>query len=171
MTDGLTITIDDAAVQAAFVRLQRIGQDASPMMAEIAEHLLESTQRRFDTGIGPDGQPWAKLRDGSGRTPLRVSGTLRDQIFPSHGPDFAEIAATTTYARWHQEGVDHPWVILPRSGQALAFPGKDGKKIARRKVTHPGLPARPFIGLSDQDRADIGQIASAYLEDAAEGSS
>jgi len=168
MTDGLKITIDDTAVQAAFLRLTRIGQDASPMMAEIAEHLLESTQRRFDAGTGPDGAPWVPLRDGSGRTPLRVSGTLRDQISPSHGRDYAEIAAATRYARWHQEGTD-PYVILPQKGRALAFAGKDGKKIARRKVNHPGLPPRPFIGLSAQDRADLEQIAAAYLEDAFDG--
>lgn len=165
MPDTLTITLDDAAVQAAFQRLTRLGRDASPMMAEIAEHWVESTQRRFDAGVSPDGVPWAKLRDGSGRTPLRASGTLRDQIFPSHGPDFAEISATTRYASWHQEGTA-PYVILPKKKQALAWPG--GKHPAR-KVNHPGLPARPFMGLSDQDRADFVEIAAAHLEDAAEG--
>jgi len=95
MTDPLTITIDDAAVQAAFRRLMEFGRDPSPMMAEISEHLLESTQRRFDTGTDPDGSPWVPLKDGSGRTPLRDTGTLRDQIFPSHGSDFAQITAAT----------------------------------------------------------------------------
>lgn len=168
MTDAVTITLDDAAVQAAFDRLTRLGRNASPMMAEIAEHLLESTQRRFDTGTGPDGAPWVPLKDGSGRTPLRVSGTLRDQIFPSHGADFAQIAATTKYARAHQEGTP-PYVILPVKGKALSFLGPGGDRIARRKVNHPGLPPRPFLGLSDQDRADIEQIAGAYLEEAAGG--
>lgn len=168
MTDTATITLDDAAVQAAFDRLTRLARDASPMMAEIAEHLLESTQRRFDTGTGPDGVPWVPLKDGSGRTPLRVSGTLRDQIFPSHGSDFAQITATTKYARWHQEGTAS-YVILPVKGKALSFPGPGGDKITRRKVNHPGLPPRPFLGLSDQDRADIEQIAGAYLEEAAGG--
>lgn len=168
MTDTVTITLDDAAIQAAFDRLTRIGRDTSPMMAEIAEHLLESTQRRFDSGTDPDGVPWVPLKDGSGRTPLRVSGTLRDQIFPSHGSDFAQIAATTKYARAHQEGTS-PYVILPVKGKALSFLGPGGDRIARRKVNHPGLPPRPFLGLSDQDRADIEQIAGAYLEEAAGG--
>lgn len=71
------------------------GRDPSPMMAEISEHLLESTQRRFDSGTDPDGSPWVPLKDGSGRTPLRVTGTLRDQIFPGHGSNFAQITAAT----------------------------------------------------------------------------
>lgn len=167
MTDNLTITLDAAAVQAAFDRLTRLGQGASPMMAEIAEHLLESTQRRFASGTAPNGVPWAPLKDGSGRSPLVDSGTLRDQIFPSHGSDFAEISATAKYARWHQEGTD-PYVILPTGNKPLAFAGPDGVVFAR-KVNHPGLTPRPFMGLSDQDRTDIGNIAAAYLEDAAEG--
>lgn len=164
MAEALTITIDDAAVQAAFKRLTDLGRDASPMMAEIAEHLLESTQKRFASGKGPDGQPWASLKSGRA-SPLLASGTLRDQIFASHGSDYAEIASPTAYARWHQEGTD-PYVILPKNKKALAWPG--GKHPVG-KVNHPGLPARPFIGLSDEDRQGIEQIAGAYLEDAAEG--
>ncbi len=56
-TKGVTITLDDAAVQAAFDRLTKLARDTSPMMAEIAEHLLESTRRRFDTGTAPAGTP------------------------------------------------------------------------------------------------------------------
>jgi phage virion morphogenesis protein len=179
MADKLTITIDDAAVQAAFKRLRDFGQDASPMFAEIAEHLLESTQRRFATSTAPSGIPWAPLRDGSGRRPLLKSGTLRDQIVPAHGKDYAEIVATSAYARWHQEGTK-PFVILPKKGKALSFgprmslisgpsKGRVVGSITVRKVNHPGLPARPFIGLSDQDYVDIRKIAGAYLEDLAEG--
>ncbi len=88
--------------------------------------------------------------------------------FPSHGPDFAEISATTKYARWHQEGTG-PYVILPVKGKALSFTGAGGDKVVRRKVNHPGLPPRPFIGLSASDRKGLLDIASSYLEQAAEG--
>lgn len=179
MADKLAITIDDAAVQAAFRRFTEFGQDASPMFAEISEHLLESTQKRFATSTGPDGTPWVKLKDGSGRRPLVKSGTMRDQIFPSHGKNYAEINATAMQALWHQEGTD-PYVILPKKGKALSFgapmsvfsgPSK-GKVVGSttvRKVNHPGLPARPFIGLSNDDRQAIGDIATAYLEDLTHG--
>lgn len=52
MANEITITLDDAAVQAAFDRLTTLGRDANPMMAE---HMLESTQHRFDIGTGPNG--------------------------------------------------------------------------------------------------------------------
>jgi hypothetical protein len=35
--ETLSIAIDDAKVRAAFARLKKIGTDASPMFAEIAE--------------------------------------------------------------------------------------------------------------------------------------
>lgn len=168
MTADIVIKLDDAAVQAAFDRLLRFGQNTGPMMADMAEHLLESTQRRFDTATAPDGAPWVPLRDGSGRKPLYVTGTLRDQIIPSHGRDWAEIAATTSYARFHQEGTG-PYVILPRKGRALSFTSATGEKIARRKVNHPGIPARPFMGLSAQDRHDLIAIAQGWIERTLEG--
>lgn len=167
MSNTLTITLDDAAVQAAFDRMLRFGRDASPMFAELSEHLLESTQRRFAAGTGPDGRPWVPLKSGRPR-PLLDTGTLRDQIFASHGPQYAELAATTAYARFHQEGT-RPYVILPKNKKALAFTGADGGKVMRKKVHHPGLPPRPFFGLSDQDRRDIEQIAGAYLDELADG--
>ncbi len=174
MTNTITITLDDLAVQAAFDRLIQLGRDASPMMADISELLVESTQRRFQTGVGPDGVPWPALKDGSGRTPLLDTGTLRDQIFPGHGPDYAEVVASAKQARWHQLGTD-PYVILPKNAKALAFggavsivagprTGQAGRGTVVKKVNHPGLPPRPFMGISEQDRRDILALAQAYLD-------
>lgn len=158
--EPLRIEVDKAKADAWFGELLRRGQDLAPLMAEIGEHLTETTQRRFSTGIGPDGVAWAKLKDGSGRTPLLQTGRMRDEIFPTAIPNGVEISATARQARWHQEGTD-PYVILPQGKKALSWPGGPGP---RTKVNHPGLPARPFIGLSADDERDIGVIASAYLD-------
>lgn len=164
MTGEFTIHVIDDAVQAAFRRLIARGNDLTPLMAEVAEHLVESTQKRFATSTGPDGVPWPALRDGSGRKPLVASGAMRDQIFPSHGSTWAQITATARQARWHQEGTD-PYVILPK-GRALHWPGA---KHPVGKVNHPGLPARPFMGVSAEDVQAVLAMAQAYLDDGAEG--
>ena len=52
MTDPLTITIDDAAVQAAFRRLMEFGRDPSPMMAEIAATLSDIDLHFVNQGEG-----------------------------------------------------------------------------------------------------------------------
>lgn len=166
MSDPLVIQVDDAKAQAWFGELlQRMG-DLSPLMRDLGEYLVESTQDRFDQGIGPDGVAWAPLKDGSGRTPLNDSGRMRDDIRPSSGADFVEIVAGAKQARWHQEGTS-PFVILPKNKQALAWPGGPGP---RKKVSHPGLPARPFIGLSEKDERYIGELAQAHLDPDQNGS-
>lgn len=158
MTEPLTITVDDAAAQRWFGELQRRGADLTPLMRDIGEVLTESSQRRFSTGIDPDGVPWVPLADGSGRTPLLDSGRMRDDISPHAEANAVEIRAGAKQARWHQEGTD-PYVILPVKGKALKF-----GDVIRRKVNHPGLPARPFIGLSAEDRQQIDRLAAAYLD-------
>jgi phage gpG-like protein len=165
MPQPLTIHFDGAAVTRAFAALSARARDLSPLMADIAEHLVESTQRRFQSGVGPDGVPWPALRDGSGRTPLTATGTLRDQIFPSHGSHFAEITASSRQARFHQEGT-RPYTILPRDRKALAWPG--GRHPVAR-VHHPGLPARPFLGVGEEDARAILALAEQYLAEAVGG--
>lgn len=158
----ISINVDDRAWAAAIKSLTARVTDLSPLNADIGELLRESTRQRFVAGVGPDGVPWAPLADGSGRTPLTLTGTMQDQIFPSSGADFVEISATAKQARWHQFGTD-PFVILPRGGGTLRFGGPNGVVFAKR-VSHPGLPARPFIGLSADDDAKILDLINVYLE-------
>lgn len=182
MTDTILIQVEAERAERWFGELLRRSADLTGLMADIGQTLLESTQARFTTGIAPDGTVWAPLRDGSGRTPLLDTGTMRDQIYPSHGSTWVELSATAKQARWHQEGTDGPYVIEPKNGKALAFGarathlsgpgrGKEGPVNARegaahvvKKVTHPGLPARPFMGLSAADEEAIDTLAQSWLD-------
>lgn len=173
-TGPVEISWDDTRFTAAFDALLARLQDTAPLMADAAELLLESAQRRFTTGVDPSGTPWAPLRDGSGRTPLTVTGALRDQHGVAHGRDWAEVFATMRYALWQHEGTD-PYVILPKAGKALAF-GNDvsiaagprrtqaGKSVVVRKVEHPGLPARRWLGVSAEDQVALDALGTAYLD-------
>lgn len=162
MNDPLIIEVDREQADRWFAELLRRGASLAPLMADIGEVLTESTQKRFDAGMGPDGTPWVPLADGSGRTPLNDSGRTRGGIFPTSGDDWVEISADSRQARWHQEGTK-PYVILPKDKKALNWPGGPGP---RRKVNHPGLPARPFMGLSADDGQMIEDLAAIYLEEA-----
>lgn len=151
MTDGVVILVDDERAQRWFGQLLERGTDLSGLMADIGELLKTSTQDRFKSGTAPDGTPWAPLKDGSGRTPLNDTGRMRLDIAPNSGADFVELVAGAKQARWHQEGTD-PYTIRPKGKKALAWAGGPGP---RAKVNHPGLPARPFMGLSAEDEAGI----------------
>ena len=88
---------------------------------------------------------------------LQVSGLLASSIQPNFGDDYAEVGTNKAYAPVHQFG-SRPYQIRPRNRKALAFGG-----ITRKKVNHPGVPARPFLGLSAQHKADIVEAITNYL--------
>jgi len=156
----LVIEVGRAKADRWFGELLRRGQSLAGLMADIGETLTESTQKRFDEGRAPDGTAWVALANGSGRTPLNDTHRMRDGIFPSSGDNWVEISSDAKQARWHQEGTD-PYVILPKDKQALNWPGGPGP---RGKVDHPGLPARPFMGLSAEDEQSIEDLAIAWLD-------
>ena len=174
--EPLILAIDDAQAQRWFGQLLERSNDLSGLMADIGETTVESTQHRFDQGVAPDGQPWAELADGSGRSPLLDTRRMRDGIFTEHGPDWVETSSDAKQARWHQEGT-RPYVILAKPGKALAWPGmrtrtgKNGAEVPGyvKKVNHPGLPARPFVGLSQEDELAIDDLVAAWLDPATDG--
>jgi phage gpG-like protein len=159
-----------------------------PMLKEIGQDMAESTQRRFDTLIGPDGQPWApnaestfdaylskfarpRNKDGTlsksgqqrkaGKKPLTGElGALRGTINYQVQGNAVSIGSPQFYAPYQQEGTK-PHTIVARQAKALAFGG-----VVVRKVNHPGIPARPFLGFSDQDQADILDIVRSYFKPA-----
>ena len=159
MTDRLVIEVDDAQAQRWFGQLLQRGSDLSGLMLDIGELLTDSSKARFKTGIAPDGSPWAPLADGSGRTPLLKTGRMRDDIAPTSGVDWVEVNAGAKQARWHQEGTA-PYTIKPKSKKALAWAGGPGP---RKSVSHPGLPARRFIGISRSDVDGVTRLTAAWL--------
>ena len=96
--DTLVISVDDAQLQRWFGELIRRGQDMSGLMGDIGEALLESTQNRFLTGIGPDGVAWHPVKRGG--KPLLDTGRMRDDIAPTSGPDWVELRAVVRRGAW-----------------------------------------------------------------------
>lgn len=148
---------DDAQARALFDRMIERGDDLTPLMADIREHLIESTKDRFDQGVAPDGTPWEPVKRGG--TPLLATGTLRDEIAGDSGEDYAEVFSDRKQAAWLHFGTDGPYRILPTNGKALNIPGIG----PRASVMHPGLVARPFLGVSAEDAAVIQNLASLHL--------
>ncbi len=157
---NITIQLDDADIQRAFSTLRQHFGNTTHVMHEIGEILLASTQARFSTGIGPHGIAWAPLKRES-RTPLVKGGTLRDQISTRAGDGWVELHANANYACFHQEGTRGPYEIKPKSKKALKVAGVG----VRKRVTHPGIPVRPFMGVSDDDRRQIAAFLQKLVQD------
>ena len=163
----IKIELDDDSVRQALVQAQSRATNLRPLMAGLANKLLEATEDNFAKERNPEtGQRWPELapstrqqraaigRDGK---MLQVSGLLASSIQPNFGDDYAKVGTNKAYAPVHQFG-SGPYTIRPRHKQALAFGG-----IMRKKVNHPGVPARPFLGLSAQHKADIVEAITNYL--------
>jgi len=156
----ITIEIDDREIQAALRRLQQQIGDLTPVMQQIGEYLVQSTKDRFARGEAPDGTPWAPnspvtLARKKGNRPLiGESGRLSNEIYPRAGRDFVEVGSAPEYAAVQQSG---------------ARKGQFGKTRRGAPIPWGDIPARPFLGLSDDDRREILDILADALREAAGG--
>lgn len=125
--------------------------DPSPLLAELGEYGLRSTWARFKTQTAPDGTAWAALqpwyqkdkRRNKNRI-LTLNGYLRGQMtWQPVGDRTVEIGSNLPYAAVHQFGA----TIKPRAAKVLIFRGHAAKSVT--------IPARPYLGLSDEDRSEI----------------
>lgn len=125
--------------------------DPSPLLAELGEYGLRSTRARFKTQTAPDGTAWAALqpwyqkekRRNKNRI-LTLNGYLCGQMtWQLVGDRTVEIGSNLPYAAVHQFGA----TIKPRAAKVLIFRGHAAKSVT--------IPARPYLGLSDEDRSEI----------------
>lgn len=153
---GVAIHIELSGFDQVEQFLSRLNPFQSETLLEAMARLIrESTRERIIAGgPPPDGSAWKPNR--AGRSPiLHLSGALARSIDYVVAGTQAIIGSGLIYARIHQEG----GVIVPKSASALVF--QVGNQVYRvKKVT---MPARPYIGLSGEDRSELVQTVAAYL--------
>ena len=150
-------------VHKGFKRLQQLAKDPRPVLGDFGEALLRSTRQRFDDHKSPKGTPWTPLstltrqRKRNPRMLVEnpqagLKATLAWQVI---GSDTVAVGSNKKYAATHQFGA----IIRPKKAKALAIPTVAGVIFAK-KVT---IPARPFLGLSEDDEGDLRNILADYL--------
>lgn len=161
-----SISLDDSSFDKGMIGLLKASQNLRPVM-EIAGGIFEnSTRHRFDTERGPGDIPWPqswRAREQGGKT-LQDKGLLRGSIISNVGDDYVETgvdgrSVSAKYAKTHQFGA----TIKAKNAPKLAFVGPDG---FFRMVDQVTIPARPFVGIDDADRADLRDAIVDYLEGA-----
>jgi phage virion morphogenesis protein len=133
------------------------------MFDEIGMALVVSTQRRFEDEKEPGGNPWPKsiraLATG-GKTltdTARLSGSMTHEASDSG----VAVGTNVIYAAIHQFG----GVIKPVNAPKLAFRVLGELKF----VDQVTIPARPFLGIDDDDETEILAIAGDWLAQATGG--
>lgn len=135
----LEIHLDDRQVRDGLQQLEAKLGNLTPFFRDVGEALLNSTRERFTAQQAPDGSPWARL-----------------------SPDYQ--------ARKRQ----HADLILTLNGYLRGTlndqASKDTLRIGTPLVygaTHQfgrgPIPARPFLGLSDDDTAMLLDALQEYL--------
>ena len=146
---SFSVSFDGEKIIKALQKLQEKTGNLSPALREIGEVLKESTKQRFNDSTAPDGEKWpensAVTIERKGRNqPLVGRGTLAEQITAQViGNDTLEVGSSMEYAAMQQFG-----------GDKSEFPHLWGD-----------IPARPFLGISDQDENEILTILEEYLSD------
>lgn len=143
----IRIEVDDRTVKAWLAKLERVVTDMTPAMRAIGHFLAESARLRFRDSTAPDGRRWAPLspvtiarrRKGSS-TPLLDTGRLRNSITFRADRRSADIGTNVIYAAVQQLG---------------ARKGAFGRTRRGSPIPWGNIPARPYLGVSADDRRDI----------------
>nr|WP_230681123.1 phage virion morphogenesis protein [Paracidovorax cattleyae] len=155
----------------------------------LGEYLQASTEARFKSQTAPDGRPWAPLKPRYARRKkynqdkiLTLRGYLRSGIHCQVVDDnTAEVGRNLRYAAIHQFGgeIDQPARAATVRYRSVAgrviFAGRKHKKATERAVTIPAhvvcVPARPYLGISAADDAEIRQIIMEWVVERGAGRS
>lgn len=152
------IEIDDEDILAALRRLQNHGNNLRPVLQKIGDNLTDSTKQRFASKTAPDGHAWLrnaestqwarkKLPGGGysikGRDdPLIDGGTLGDTITSQlFGHDGVQIGSIRDQAAMMQFG---------------------GTKSEFHQLWGD-IPARPYLGVSEDDKNNILMLIEHFL--------
>lgn len=188
MATGIRITISEAPILAALARLGAATDNRSEAEDAIGRYLVTSTQRRFEREQDLDGKPWKRLsprtaarRIGSKRRGfeniLRVSERLQQSIVYAIDDAEHEIAwgSNVPYAAIQDQGgeiekAERQQTIYQNYDKRTdtfdpRFRTKRRSNFARDvtvKAHTIKIPARPYMGLDDDDRKKILAIIESH---------
>ncbi|WP_314188562.1 phage virion morphogenesis protein [Yersinia massiliensis] len=140
---------DDSSIVKAFKRLEKLGQDTTPITRAIAAVLASESEDAFASESDPTtGKKWAPLTDGykarlakkgkTGSMLQRSQGGLAMSLSTEYDAISAAIGTNKVYGPLHQ------WGGLPHMPRGPA-----------------DVPAREYMGVSPQGVADILAIINA----------
>lgn len=184
---GVTIDveIEDAEARRIIARLASATGDLTALHDDIGAQLVTNVGLRFESEMGPGGVPWkaSERAEREGGKTLTLTNRLRQSVTHLASPGDVVVGTNVEYAAVHQLGGT---IRMPARQQTVYRKvGKDGlfahegRFVRRRRAnfesTHAvaaysiTMPARPFLGVDDQDRADILAIATDHLRAAGAG--
>lgn len=171
----LRFSLDDRDLKKKLDQIERAANKNDRFLKRAGMVVLRSTDERFKLCRKPDGGKWKDITDFTKANrkkgpsegepiPLQDNGTLKNSVTPIRGPgniwkptqNYIDVGTNVPYANIHQFGCG-PFTIKSKGKKSLRFFGKDGKPVYRKKINHPGIVARPFLGINQNDQKQIEQ--------------
>lgn len=152
----IRVDFDDGQIQSALANVLARLANPQPMMIEIGELVANSTMARFATATAPDGSEW--------KTNEQSTVDIYNSMFASAGakrPLVGETRRLGGEISWQLDGRDAVEIGSPLPYAAM-------QQFGGTKAQWPHLwgdiPARPYLGISDDDERDILDIVARYLQ-------
>lgn len=166
-----------ATIGASVLRLnqerhdQGLAPDGSPWtpLAKSTLHAIVESRQHQITKVGgkrdgarSDFRAAQKIM--AGKRILYDRGDLLRFYYRVNGSDVVISTMDQRKAAWHHFGTGthgpkgSSYEIRPKVAKALAFGG-----LLRKRVVHPGIPARPLVGFPDSDRDVVGRVVADHL--------
>lgn len=133
--------------------------------ATLASAMRTSTRDRFKKQMGPDKKPWTpsiRAAEGNGKT-LVDTARLRNSIRSKSDSSGFAVGTNVIYARRHQFGDKKPLLIKAKTSRGLRF--KVGGRWITKGSVRVKLPARPFLGISEEDIDEIKATMEEFVSD------
>lgn len=128
----------------------------------LAEGVRSSTRQRFKRQVSPEGKRWQpsiRAQAEAGVT-LSDSGRLKNSIRARSDASGFAVGTNVIYASTHQLGAQGR-TIRAKTAKGLVF--RAGGRWVRAKAVRVTIPARPFLGLSEDDMEEIRAAMEAAL--------
>ncbi len=170
----IKMEIDDKEFRRYMRQAARRAMNLAPFFRQAGMIMFRSFAKNFKA----EGRPrrWKKLspntvagrRKGSKRI-LQDTGKLRMSVMARSAPDnvyqmgkdYLKMGTKSKIASFHQDGT-RPYDIVPRNKSVLRFMTAQGVRYSKR-VHHPGLDARPFVLIQNEDARDITKLAGEHV--------
>jgi len=181
----ISLSANFSPLDKLFEGVENIPDDMTDLFNQIGILLVDSTGQRFLTSVGPDGKAWEPSQRAikSGGNTLLKAGHLLQSLTYISDRNSVEIGSNIIYAAIHQFGGD---IKKKERSQDLFFrqnkkTGKVGNRFVKKSRSNFAqkatvgahsitMPARPYLGLDDNDNNNIIDIVGDYIRDTIQAS-
>ncbi|OUJ01531.1 phage virion morphogenesis protein [Acetobacter cibinongensis] len=165
---------DTGPLRAALDRVADIGRNPSGVLSALGNSVLNNTRKRMEQGVDPRGVRWDSYAP---LNPIYASGKkgpgiLRGDHYSLMGHLYGSLVkdvrgsslvwgSALPYSRIHQLG----GIIQPKNKRWLSF--EMGGHLWH--LDNVEIPARPYLGFTEEDREDLMDNLQGYLARAVRG--